>query len=145
MQEVLVTKLHAYIRQNNPDLLLNLQQEGNVTSYLQEKVCSLSELISRLEAEGNSPLVIEEICLEELTQDLRPSRYNYLCVLLEEEFEADYWRLQKEGTLLYEVLNLMEFSAAAFDTCGFTEENESNPQLRNALIGDIGAYFTQDE
>lgn len=34
MQEVLMRKLYEYIRENNPDLLLQLEEAGSLTEYL---------------------------------------------------------------------------------------------------------------
>jgi hypothetical protein len=52
MQEMLKEKLWTYIVHNNPDLMLNLQQDFSVTSYLEMKVFNVWPLISQLQAKN---------------------------------------------------------------------------------------------
>lgn len=141
MQEVLIAKFHQYIRDNNPDLLISLQQEGNVSGYLRKKVAAIDLLLNELLGSGTPAYIIEERCMDELTKELRPSKYNYLISILEEEFEADYYRLKESGLLTYEVINLIESCAPVFETLGFTEENENDRHLHYAITGAIKEYF----
>lgn len=141
MQEVLIAKLHQYITDNNPDLLITLQQEGNVSHYLREKVAKIDLLVNELLASGTPAYIIEERCMDELTKELRPSKFNYLVSILEEEFEADYYRLKESGLLTYEAINLLENCSPVFETPGFTEENEADRHLRYAIIGTVKEYF----
>lgn len=141
MQEVLIAKLHQYITNNNPDLLITLQQEGNLSGYLREKVAAIDLLVNELLASGTPAYIIEERCMDELTKELRPSKFNYLISILEEEFEADYCRLKENGLLTYEAINLLESCAPVFEPIGFTEENENDRHLRYAIIGTVKEYF----
>lgn len=141
MQEVLIAKLHQYIADNNPDLLITLQQEGNVSSYLQEKVAAIDMLLNELLATSTPAYIVEERCMDALTKELRPSKFNYLISILEEEFEADYSRLKESGLLTHEVINLIESCAPVFETIGFTEENENDRHLRYAITGAVKEYF----
>ncbi|MGI8636108.1 MAG: hypothetical protein ACR2KZ_11970, partial [Segetibacter sp.] len=97
MQQILIDKLHQYITQNNPDLLIALQQESKVSSFLKAKVESVSPLVDELLADNTPAYIIEERCIDYLTEDLRPSKFNYLTSILEEEFETDYKRLKENG------------------------------------------------
>lgn len=137
MQEILIVKLHQYILHNNLDLLITLQEEGDVESYLKEKVLSIDTLFHELIAEDVPEYLIEERCMDVLTQDLRPSKYNYLTSVLEEEFESDYLRLKENGMLSFEIINLIELCKPVFETIGFTEENEDDRHLRYAIAGTI--------
>lgn len=141
MQEVLIAKLHQYITDNNPDLLITLQQEGNVSGYLKGKVLSIDLLMNELLGSGTPAYIIEERCMEELTKELRPSKFNYLISILEEEFEADYNRLKESGLLTYEAINLLESCLPVFETFGFTVENENNRHLHYAITGAVKEYF----
>lgn len=141
MQEVLSQKLHQYITDNNPDLLVTLQQEGNVSGYLREKVAAVDLLMNELLAAGTPAYIIEERCMNELTKELRPSKFNYLILILEDEFEADYYRLKESELLTYEVINLIESCTPVFETLGFTEENENDRHLRYAITGAVKEYF----
>ena len=141
MQEVLIAKLHEYIADNNPDLLITLQQEGSVNGYFQEKVAAIDLLVNELLAIGTPAYIIEERCMDELTKDLRPSKFNYLISILEEEFKADYDRLKESGLLTYEAINLLEGCLPVFETFGFTVENENNRHLHYAITGAVKEYF----
>jgi hypothetical protein len=141
MQEVLIAKLHHYITANNPDLLITLQQEGNVSGYLKGKVAAIDLLVNELLASGTPAYIIEERCMDELTKELRPSKYNYLISILEEEFEYDYYRFKESGLLTYEAINLLQSCSTVFKTIGFTEENENDRHLHYAVTGAIKEYF----
>jgi hypothetical protein len=141
MQEILVSKLWRYLAENNPELLFSLGEDREVIRYLEEKVASVETLSASLQTQGKPNYIIEQICMEALTKDLRPSRFNYLKALLEEEFEADYGRLHQNGTLRYELINLISFCDPLFEALGFSEENENNQTLRYALIGMTEEYL----
>ena len=143
MQELLKNKLHQYISENNPDLLLSLQEKNKTTSYISDKVSGLNELIHELKEANTPAYIIEEVCMDALTKDLRPSKYNYINNILEEEFEFAYLQFQKSGTLLYEVINLIKQCEPYFEELGFTEENENNKELHYAVAGTIDKYLSK--
>ncbi len=141
MQEILITKLHKYILENNLDLIIGLQEKDNVEGYLKEKVSSIDALLTQLMIEDVPGYIIEERCMDTLTQDLRPSKFNYLASVLEDEFESEYFRLKENGTLNYEVINLIELCNPVFEAIGFTENNDDDRHLRYAITGVIEGYF----
>lgn len=142
MEDLLKEKLWFYIIHNNPDLMFTLQEEYGVLEYLNEKVSSVKSILEDLLSEGTSGYIIEEICLNILTEDLKPSLFTYIRSLLSEEFEKTYAVFQESGILTYEVINLMESCKPVFEPLGFTKENEEDPSLRNALIGQIANYLS---
>ena len=141
MQSILTEKLRAYIAYNNPDLLVSLQGDYSVTAYLEDKVASVIPLLEQLLAEAKPPYIVEELCLNEMTASLRPSKYQYLKNVLEEDFPADYTRMTEAGVLTYEVMNLIDATKEIFETTGFTEENEDDRFLRYAVITEIHDYL----
>ena len=141
MQQILIAKLHEFITQNNPDLIIALQQANTVSSFLKDKVDATGPLIDELLAENSPVYIIEEHCMDYLTKDLRPSKFNYLLSILDEEFKTIYIRFEENGLLIYEVINLIEACKAVFKTLGFTVENENNQHLRNAIVGTIKEYL----
>ena len=145
MQEILIVKLHQYILQNNLDLLITLQEEGNTESYLKEKVLSIDTLFHELIAEDVPAYLIEERCMDVITKDLRPSKYNFLTSVLEEEFQSDYIRLKENGTLAFEVINLIELCNPVFETIGFTEDNENDRYLHYAITSAIREYLETNQ
>lgn len=141
MKETLISKLRQYISDNNPDLLISLQQEGKVSSYLEEKAASIEPLLEQLQAAATPAYITEQRCMDELTADLKPSRYNYISAILEDEFELAFNCFKKDGILTCEVMNLIASCQPVFDELGFTTANEDHPQLRNAIIGAISEYL----
>lgn len=141
MTEQLTQQLHDYLVQNHLDLLIALQEEHRLGQYISGKVDSVKELCESLQAENRPPYVIEALCLEELTRDLRPSRFNYMRELLEQEFEDDYGRMRDHGILTYELINLTGACEPIFEVFAFGEENEESRELKYALMGMIGEYL----
>ena len=145
MQEKLKEKLRTYIGRNNADLMLNLQQDFSVTSYLEEMVNGIQSLASQLLVENKPGYIIEELCMEELTNDLRPSKFNYIRSVLEDEFEKDFLRIKESGLLTYEIANMISESETVFETLGFTEVNEQDRILRYAIAGMIRQYLESNQ
>lgn len=141
MQEMLKEKLWTYIVHNNPDLMLNLQKDFSVTGYLEMKVFNVQPLVSQLLAKKNPEYIIEALCMQELTKDLLPSKFNYISNILENEFTQDFLRIKESGLLTYEIINLITESETVFETLGFTEVNEQDRMLRYAITGTIRQYM----
>ncbi len=145
MREQLIKKLHGYLVQNHLDLLISLQEEHRLTHYLEHKVDSVKELYEGLEAEKRPLYVIEALCMEELTRDLRPSRFEYVRTLLEDEFEGDALRMAGSSILTYEVINLIGACEPIFEVFAFGEENEQSKELKYAVMGMIAEYLENQE
>lgn len=141
MQGTLIKKLYQYIKENNPDILLELEAAGNTTKYLSDKVSSVESLIAQLSEEGKPPYIIEESCMSILTEDLKPSRYNYILQILESEFREQHNQFIESGLLLFEISNMIKYCNPVFDDLNFSEENEDNRFLRYAITGVIKEYF----
>jgi len=45
MNEILAVKLHEYLKANNPDMLLALQQKNTVTAFINNKISSIADLL----------------------------------------------------------------------------------------------------
>ncbi len=145
MQEILTEKLHRYIINNNLDLLIELQQEGKVSSYLKEKVATVEALLNQLLSDDTPSYIIEEQCLDFLTKDLRPSRFNYILMVLEEDFETNYLQFREAGILTYETINLIAACGPVFGALGFTIDNEDDRQLRYAITGTVKEYLDKQQ
>jgi Domain of unknown function (DUF1896) len=136
MQEVLVSKLLEYLRDNNPDILFALEAEDKLRLWLYSKAESVESLWQQMETDKQPAYIIEEACLNELTRELRPSRYNYIINLLEQEFEQEYKLLQQSGLLQNEAVNMISYCDSVF-----AEENEDNRFIRYAISGMISEYL----
>lgn len=141
MKEILIGKLLEYIRDNNPDILFALEAEDKLISWLYDKVYSAESLIQQLRNNNQPDYIIEETCLDEITRDLRPSRYNYVLNILEKEFERDYQQLFQSGLLQHEVINMISYCNSTFDDLRFAEENEDNQFIRYAITGAVSEYL----
>jgi hypothetical protein len=140
MQEILIKKLLLYLQENNPELLIQLEEESKVTEYLLTKVGMVDSLLKE-EDNGQPAYILETACMDILTQDLKPSRYQYICKVLEEEFEDYYEKLEVAGLIKFEAMNLLDFCKQVFDDFGFDEESEDNRLLRYLIMGSISEYF----
>lgn len=140
MKKILFNKLHEYIRENNPDLLFQLEEGRKVTEYLSDKISTVSAMIRQKDI-GEPAYIIEDACMDILTQDLRPSKFNYISNLLQEEFGSAYNQMQESGTLKFEVINMISLCQSVFEDLNFSEENEDNQFLRYAIVGTIKEYF----
>jgi hypothetical protein len=140
MQEKLIQKLLLYLQENNPELLIQLEEESMVTEYLLNKVGMVDSLLKE-EDDDQPAYILETACMDILTQDLKPSRYQYICKVLEEEFQSFNEELQVDGIKKFEAINLLESCKVVFDDFGFNEESENNRLLRYLIIGSISEYF----
>lgn len=134
--------LHRYIVGHNPELLLRLEEGFSLTDYLEAKAAAVLPLINQWTAEGQAAYLIEERCLQEMTAELRPSRFLYLKELLEEEFIAEYTALRESGTLTYELVNLLNKAAPVFEELGFSQATEDDRLTRYAIIGIVQEYLS---
>ncbi|WP_183562955.1 DUF1896 family protein [Mucilaginibacter sp. SP1R1] len=141
MKDQLINKLHSYLVQNHLDLLISLQEDHRLSHYLQHKVESVTELWQELQVANRPAYVIEALCMEELTKDLRPSRFEYVRTLLEDEFEEAYLHMSSSGILTYEVINLIGACEPIFELFGFGEENEDARGIKYAVMGMIAEYL----
>ena len=126
---------------NNPELWLDLKADFSLTQYLEQKVYAIQPFLAALLAENKPVYIIEELCLNELTKDLRPSKFNYIRNLLEEEFEEDYLWMTENGILTYEVVNMINTCKPVFETAGFSEEKERDRELHYTITGAIKDYL----
>jgi hypothetical protein len=141
MENILKEKLGSYIVANNPDLLTQLQAGYSVTKYLEDKMATVRPLMENLLAADEPLYLIEERCLEEMTAELRPSKFNYIKLVLEEEFRAEFNSMVAAGVLNYEVINLIGACKGVFETFEFSEANEDDRFLRYAIIAEIHNYL----
>ena len=141
MQGILINNLYQYIMENNPDILLELEESGSVTPYLSEKVSTVDFLYEQLSTEGKPAYLIEELCMNFLTQDLKPSRYNYILNIFEFEFEVKYNGLTETGLLVFQISSMVKYCKSVFDDLNFSKENEDNRFLRYAITGAINEYL----
>ncbi len=64
---------------------------------------------------GHPDYIIEEQCMDALTADLLPSRYDYLREVAEEEFPVEFEQWKRSGILTAELTNLVNECKTVFD------------------------------
>jgi hypothetical protein len=143
MRELLIQKLLLYMQENNPELLIQLEEESRVKDYLLKKVGMVDSLIN--EQDDDQPAyILETACMDILTLDLKPSRYQYISKVLEEEFEDYYEKLELAGLIKFEAINLLDSCKQVFDDFGFNTQSEDNWLLRYLIIGSISEYLKME-
>jgi hypothetical protein len=145
MKDILSIKLVEYLRENNPDILLSLQDGGAVIAYITRKITSIEGLLHQLQQQNGPEYIIEELCMEALTAELKPSRYLYIKEILEEEFMIGYHHLLRSVILRFEIINLIAICNPLFEVFHFGEGNEENRNLRYTIIGTIKEHFELSE
>lgn len=141
MQQQLLEKLWAYIAEFNPELMFSLQENYSVRSYLEAKVKSVEWLLESLH--GIPEHLITELCMNELTADLKPSKYQYIRKILERDFGAVTEVMRENGVLTCEIISMIENCTPIFRQHAFSEATIDNRELQCAVIGSIEAYLTQ--
>lgn len=137
MQNVLMEKLWTYIVHNNPELMISLQASQSVTNYLNDKVNAVLPLMAQLLNEGKTGSIVEELCMNALTEDLKPSKYQYIRSVMKEEFPREYEVMRGNGTLTYEIVSLIEACKDIFNEFDFKTGNEDSRQMRHSIIWKI--------
>jgi hypothetical protein len=141
MKNILIRKLHDWLFQNNPDVLFELQHDGKLVEYLEAKVDGLGDLPEKLRSDGRPSDVVDEICMNELTQEYLPSRYNYLMEIIESDFLETFYGWKEGGVLIYAVVDLLGKCQATLNSLKFSEGNEDDRMIRYAVIGVIKEYL----
>jgi Domain of unknown function (DUF1896) len=144
MQGNLIITLYRYIQENNPELLADLESNYSATTYLTGKMQSIKGLIAELQQQRLPDYELEEICMNHLTADLRPSKYNYILHLIEEDFQSDYNRLLSDGLIQTEIINIINECKPVLEDLNFSEENEDNRFIRYTITGMIKDYFERN-
>ncbi|MGJ1435652.1 hypothetical protein [Sphingobacterium siyangense] len=143
MHQQLKESLWAYIVHNNPELMFNLQEEYSVTRYLEDKVSSVMPKVLQLLEQDKPGHAILELCMDEMTNDLKPSKYHYIKKVLKQEFELFYERFKEEGILTYEAINLIDHCEPVFKELCFCRDNEDNGLIWAGVTGATAAYLKQ--
>lgn len=141
MVTILKEKLWQYIVDHNPDLMFDLQEAYTVSKYLEDQVATVLPFAEEQMQAQIPDYIIQEQCMEQLTAPLKPSRFLYIKNVVEEEFPSDFERLREDGTLTYEVINMLQVCKEVFEAFDFSVENEDNRHLRYAIIAEVHDYL----
>ena len=138
MKETLQGLLLGYIRENNPGLLMQLQEDDGLHAWVMEKIAEVELVLN-----ASKPSPGEKECMELMTADLNPSRFRFVRDLVETEFTDMNEQMQMAGTLQYELLTMVALCHHLFDEMPMDDGME-NPQLDHAVACVIGEYLHMD-
>ncbi len=141
METALKERLWNYIIIHNPELMYDLQDHYMVGSYLQEKVSEVLPQAHEMLDQGVAMCKIFEACIEELTRELKPSRFLLVRRVIQEEFPLEYHLLRLSYMLDYEVLNILDASVDIFERFGPFSERDNPKAQRYAIMHQISAHL----
>lgn len=142
-QQQLKQKLWAHTLVINPELLLELEQNEILNDYLDEKITEVLPLLDRLFNEQKPEYIIEELCLKELTADIRPSCFQYNLNVLEREFPETYKTWEQNGILTYEIINFHRYCRRKYGQNPFIVENTDDGQTYSTVTGQLQQYLEE--
>ncbi|MES2373465.1 MAG: hypothetical protein V4557_12845 [Bacteroidota bacterium] len=134
MREELQGLLLGYIREQNPVLLKQLQEDDSLHAFVMDKIAEVeSVLISK-------PDTTEVEYLKLLTSDLDPVRYRFVRDLFETEFTDMCDLMRSAGTLPYELLDMVAACHHLFEEMPLVDGMD-NPELDHAVACVIAEYL----
>jgi hypothetical protein len=105
-----------------------------------QKCESIGGTLERLIA-NNTPLYeIEQLCMQLLTEDLKPSRFQFVKQIMEENFEKTFEQFETSGRLVNTVIEVLPACEEFFLRFEFNEAKEEAREeriLRYAIAGVI--------
>ncbi len=142
METALKEQLWQYIASYNPELMYDLQEQYQVSDYLAQKVASVLPEANDLLDQGLPLVTVEEICLEQMTAEMKPSKFMLMKGILEEEFPVAFEALQQSNMLNFELLNMMDCCKSNFEKFQLEGQDQfTNKALRYAIMGEIAYYL----
>lgn len=142
MEQLLANKLYEFILRNNPDLLIRESDIG-INDIIRTKIKNATPLLESLLVQNCPDFIIVEMCMDQMTEDLKPSKYHYIVQLLEEEFPDRYSKMRDAGILTYEITNIISRCVDVFEKFQFSKYNEEDRKLYYAVTGTIDEYFSE--
>lgn len=128
--------LLAYIRENNPDLLRQLEEDDALHAWVLDKLKEVEMVLSQSKPGSQT----EQRCMDIMTADIKPSKFRYVRDLFEERFPDEYDRMLEAGTLTYEVLAMAGLCHNLFEDHPIVDDME-DPQLDRLAVAAISNYL----
>jgi hypothetical protein len=135
MKDTLQGLLLGYIRDNNPELLLQLTNDDALHAWVCDKIREIEVVL-----QDAKPSPDESDFMHVFASDLQPSRFRFVSELFKLEFTDVYERMQEAGTLHYELINMVSACHCLFEDMPLVEGME-NPQLDHAVAEAISEYL----
>jgi hypothetical protein len=142
MEQLLAKRLYEFILLNNPDLLIRENEKG-INQIISDKIKNVVPVLENLLVQNCPAYIIEELCMDQMTEDLKPSKYHYIARVLEEEFPDRYSSMREAGILTYEIAGIIDHCDSVFDHFQFSRFTEEDRKLYYVVTGAIGSYFSE--
>lgn len=136
MKDKLQGLLLGYIRENNPELLQQLQEDDGLHAWVLEKIKTIEMVLGQ----SKPVAALEAQCMNLLTAELRPSRMRFVRDLFEERFSGEYDLMLMSGTLAYELLAMTTACLDLFEDRILLDGVE-DPELENLVVKRISDYL----
>ncbi|MGN6437284.1 MAG: DUF1896 family protein [Agriterribacter sp.] len=141
MEQAILNEFIKVLIKSYPDLLLEVQESGQVNAFIQGKLEAIQPVVESLRNAGQPKYIIEELALDHLISTVGPSRFDYILQVLEEDFAELYSDMQGSGVFTYEAIGILLKVAHVFDELAFNEGNKDDRLLRYAIIGAIQEFI----
>src|SRR5436190_1903010 len=110
--------LLGYIKENNPDLLMQLDEDDALHAWVIEKIREVELVLGDAKARR----VPDNEFMDLMTVDLKPSKFHYMRDLLEDQFTEDFDRLLASGELRFEVIQMIGLCQHLFEAMPLRED-----------------------
>ncbi len=137
MSDKLQGLLLGYIRENNPDLLFQLDEDDALHAWVIEKIREVEMVLQQ-----SKPSVIpDNEFMDLMTADLKPSKFHYVRDLLEDQFSEAFDGMLEAGTLRFDIIQIIGLCSELFEEMPLRENIEENTQLDHAVKKVIDGYL----
>jgi hypothetical protein len=129
MSDKLQGLLLGYIKENNPDLLMQLDEDDALHAWVIEKIHEVELVLGDAKARR----VPDNEFMDLMTVDLKPSKFHYMRDLLEDQFPEEFDQLLASGELRFEVIQMIGLCNHLFEAMPLREDIDENAQLDHAV------------
>ncbi|NLU94856.1 DUF1896 family protein [Chitinophaga sp. Ak27] len=141
MEKLLKEALQRYVAEYYPDMVQQFTADVPLSTYLEDRVTLVRPLMDELIAQGETAQQIVDACMQQIIKDLPPSKYQYLLMVLQEEFPDDYKNFKTAGVLRYKMIQLIGHCQQAFEDFDFDTQVPPDHRLEHRVIGEIAGYL----
>jgi len=137
MSDKLQGLLLGYIKENNPDLLMQLDEDDALHAWVIEKIREVELVLGDAKARR----VPDNEFMDLMTVDLKPSKFHYMRDLLEDQFPEDFDQLLASGELRFAIIQMIGLCNHLFESNPLREDIDENAQLDHAVKAVMTDYL----
>jgi hypothetical protein len=141
MEELFMAESHAYLFLHNPEILIKDSQIFTRPRLLKNKVKQTSDRIMAMIAAGSCRQEIIDQSVELITEELRPSRFGYVCAVIASEFPKTFLRWVRIDELAEQVLDVVNACEPVFCMFKFNSQKTEQHSIYQTVKNFIGHYL----